>query len=157
MHDAVNPLEVGAALVWSAPGRILVQRRPANASFGSGALELPGGKIEAGETPKAAVVREIAEEWGRAAAWLEIGPHLHTIEHDYRPRGPRVRLHVFHARLRQGVSEDALLAAIDGSMAGLVEVLGVEALAPDAFLEADRSLVGALRSGRIPWPFDDAR
>lgn len=51
---------VAAALVDDA-GRILVAQRPAGSSL-AGLWEFPGGKIEPGETPEAALVRELAEE-----------------------------------------------------------------------------------------------
>jgi len=51
---------VAAALVDS-HGRILVQRRPREKTMG-GLWEFPGGKVESGETPEAALVRELREE-----------------------------------------------------------------------------------------------
>ncbi len=42
--------------------------------------EFPGGKVEPGETPEAALKREIAEE---LATEIEVGEYLTTIEHDY--------------------------------------------------------------------------
>jgi 8-oxo-dGTP diphosphatase len=52
---------VGAAIVRD--GRVLAARRtfPAEAA---GRWELPGGKVEPGETPAEALVREVAEELG---------------------------------------------------------------------------------------------
>jgi 8-oxo-dGTP diphosphatase len=53
-------LVVAAALVRE-NGRILLQRRPQGRSM-AGLWEFPGGKLEDGETPEAALVRELAEE-----------------------------------------------------------------------------------------------
>ena len=52
---------VGAALVRD--GRVLAARRTAPAAA-AGRWEFPGGKVEDGETPEAALVREISEELG---------------------------------------------------------------------------------------------
>lgn len=43
--------------------RVLIQQRPEGKSW-VGWWEFPGGKIDGGETPEAAVVRELAEELG---------------------------------------------------------------------------------------------
>lgn len=55
-------LVVAAALV-DAQGLVLVQQRPAGKGH-SGLWEFPGGKIEPGETPEAALARELTEELG---------------------------------------------------------------------------------------------
>ena len=53
---------VAAALV-DVDGRVLVAERPPDKSL-AGLWEFPGGKIESGETPEGALVRELAEELG---------------------------------------------------------------------------------------------
>jgi 8-oxo-dGTP diphosphatase len=53
---------VAAALV-EREGKILMSRRRADQSL-PGCWEFPGGKIEAGESPEAALAREIDEELG---------------------------------------------------------------------------------------------
>ena len=55
-------LIVAAALV-DADGRVLVQQRAADRAM-AGLWEFPGGKIERGETPEQALVRELREELG---------------------------------------------------------------------------------------------
>lgn len=55
-------LVVGAALI-DGTGRVLVQQRPADKQHG-GLWEFPGGKVEPGETPESALVRELNEELG---------------------------------------------------------------------------------------------
>ncbi|MET9965659.1 NUDIX domain-containing protein, partial [Streptomyces sp. NPDC006356] len=52
---------VGAALL--AGGRLLAARRSAPEEL-AGRWELPGGKVEPGEAPEAALVRELREELG---------------------------------------------------------------------------------------------
>ncbi len=57
---------VCAALV-AGDGKILLQQRPSGKAM-AGLWEFPGGKIAAGETPEAALCRELKEELG-----LEVG------------------------------------------------------------------------------------
>jgi len=54
---------VSAVALVDAEGRVLLARRPEGKSM-AGLWEFPGGKIEDGETPEAALIRELHEELG---------------------------------------------------------------------------------------------
>ena len=54
---------VVACALTDVEGRILIAQRPENKRNG-GLWEFPGGKMEVGETPEAALIREIREELG---------------------------------------------------------------------------------------------
>jgi 8-oxo-dGTP diphosphatase len=56
-------LTVVAAALVDGEGRVLVQQRPEGKPM-AGLWEFPGGKVDAGETPEAALIRELAEELG---------------------------------------------------------------------------------------------
>tara|TARA_R110000782_G_scaffold78276_5_gene155126 strand:+ start:3436 stop:3861 length:426 start_codon:yes stop_codon:yes gene_type:complete len=61
------PLLVTAAALIDADGRVLLQQRPEGKPM-AGLWEFPGGKVEPGETPQAALIRELEEELG-IATW----------------------------------------------------------------------------------------
>ncbi|WP_297112079.1 8-oxo-dGTP diphosphatase MutT [uncultured Devosia sp.] len=60
MNDKPLLLVVACALV-DADRRVLIAQRPEGKSM-AGLWEFPGGKVEPGETPEAALIRELAEE-----------------------------------------------------------------------------------------------
>ncbi|MGZ9825508.1 (deoxy)nucleoside triphosphate pyrophosphohydrolase [Tsukamurella ocularis] len=77
MHSAAPQLVVGAIIVddLEQPTKVFAARRTSPAAL-AGLWEFPGGKTEEGETPEAALVREIHEELG---ATVSIGPEVpHT-------------------------------------------------------------------------------
>jgi 8-oxo-dGTP diphosphatase len=64
--DGCPPItEVAAAVLIDATGRFLLAQRPAGKVY-AGYWEFPGGKVEAGETPRQALARELVEELGIA-------------------------------------------------------------------------------------------
>jgi A/G-specific adenine glycosylase len=71
--------------------RVLIQHRPSKGLLG-GLWEFPGGKIEAGETPEEALVREIREELG---VTIQVGQRLGQYKHAYTHF--KVTLTAFHA------------------------------------------------------------
>jgi 8-oxo-dGTP diphosphatase len=62
MKEDGRPLVLVAAVALvDVDGRVLIARRPEGKSM-AGLWEFPGGKVETGETPEAALIRELAEE-----------------------------------------------------------------------------------------------
>ena len=68
-----NPVEVAAAVLARPDGSFLLAQRPAGKIW-AGYWEFPGGKVEPGETPFHALVRELHEELGikvtQAYPWI---------------------------------------------------------------------------------------
>jgi 8-oxo-dGTP diphosphatase len=77
-------------------GHFLVGQRPADVPLG-GLWEFPGGKIEPGETPEAAAVRECLEETG-----LSVEPLFRYPEHVAEYHHDRVHLVFVACRLEPG-------------------------------------------------------
>lgn len=73
-------IHVACGVLCRADGRVLMAQRP-EGKIAAGWWEFPGGKIEAGESPRAALARELEEELGvvlRAAAPLIRFAHDYT-------------------------------------------------------------------------------
>jgi len=77
-------------------GRVLIGRRPEEGLLG-GLWEFPGGKVEPGETPRAAAARELREEMCVEA---ELGEEIAVVDHAYSHF--RITLHAFDGRWTAG-------------------------------------------------------
>jgi len=64
---------VAAVALVDSDGRVLLAQRPAGKSM-AGLWEFPGGKVDAGETPEEALVRELHEELGIETAASCLAP-----------------------------------------------------------------------------------
>jgi len=69
----MNLLPVVAVAMTDAQGRVLIAQRPFDKEHG-GLWEFPGGKVEPGESPEAALVRELLEELGVTVALQHLEP-----------------------------------------------------------------------------------
>ncbi len=108
-----NPtlLTVVAAAICDRPGRLLLQQRRAGKRH-AGLWEFPGGKVEPGEDPPLALVREIAEELA-----LTLDPAgmrlVGSAEEAARAGHPGVALQLYACSLWRGVP-----AGLEGQLFG---------------------------------------
>lgn len=72
---------VSACALVDVDGRVLIAQRPQGKAM-AGLWEFPGGKVEAGETPEASLVRELKEELGIDTAASCLAP-LTFVSHAY--------------------------------------------------------------------------
>lgn len=91
---------VSAVALIDPDGRVLLAQRPAGKSM-EGLWEFPGGKVEPGETPEAALIRELKEElgidtWASCLAPLTFASHTYDDFHLLMP--------VFACRKWQGIA-----------------------------------------------------
>lgn len=131
----VQEIHVAVGVVFR-DGKVLIARRPDHVHQG-GLLEFPGGKVEADETVRQALVREIREETG-----LRINPDLLEpvigVRHDYGDK--RVFLDVWEASSAEGDPE--------GREGQEIQWLDVQDLADVDFPAANRSIIRALKLPR---------
>ncbi|RTL57026.1 MAG: Nudix family hydrolase [Rhodocyclaceae bacterium] len=100
-------VHVAAAVIYRPDGAVLLGQR-APGTFYPGYWEFPGGKVEACETPREALVRELDEELGiqvlTAHPWLRI-------EHEY--EHAHVCLHFFKVTAWRGELRDHVHTALE--------------------------------------------
>ncbi len=126
-------VHVLAGVLVDPDGRVLLAERPEGKAF-AGRWEFPGGKLEAGETPQAALVRELREELGIEV--LDAEPLL-AVTHRYPGAPVRVLIDSWRVLRWRGTP-----APLDGQR---LRWCGALELPAADILEADRPIVTALR------------
>lgn len=124
------------AAVIEREGRILCCQRRRGASFPF-MWEFPGGKVEPGESPEAALARELQEELAVDAI---IGQELRRLRYRYAEHGGPIELIFFAATLPAGQEPKNLQFET-------IEWRRRDALTELDFLPADREFVKELASG----------
>ena len=81
MSEGLPTVLVSAVALIDRDGRVLLAQRPAGKRM-AGLWEFPGGKIETGETPEAALIRELGEELGIDTAESCLAPLIFA-SHSY--------------------------------------------------------------------------
>lgn len=99
-------VHVAAAIITRPDGRILLGQR-APGSFYPGYWEFPGGKVEAGETPRQALIRELREELG-----LEVDTAWPWISREHLYEHAHVHLHFFEVPAWHGEIRDHVHSAL---------------------------------------------
>jgi 8-oxo-dGTP diphosphatase len=128
--------EVAAGILLDGQGRYLLGQRPEGKPY-AGYWEVPGGKIESGESVFTALKREMQEELGIE---IESSEELTVLEHDY-PHA-YVRLHVGIIRQWSGTPRGCEGQALSWELIG-AQTPSVGPLLPAALpmLERLRSLL----------------
>jgi 8-oxo-dGTP diphosphatase len=129
-------LMVVAALI-EAEGKILVCQRRRGGAFEL-MWELPGGKLQGGETPAEALVRELREELGVEAV---VGAEVYRTTHQYAEMSEAIELIFF--------AVDVEAAAVRNIVFEGMEWRRPETLVELNFLPADREFVGKLARREI--------
>jgi A/G-specific adenine glycosylase len=112
-----TPLEVAVGVLVS-QGRIFIQKRPPGGLMPL-LWEFPGGKVQEGESPEQALVREFLEE---LELQIEIIEKIGVIRHSY--TSFRVVLHAYLCRLKGRRKRPVLRSATEGSWVPMDEIGG---------------------------------
>lgn len=96
----VKEIEIAVAICERGGKILMIQRRDTNPMWDK-QWEFPGGKLERGESPEAAMKREIGEETGLPILESRF-LHLHHHDWELPEKILRVRLHCFHCVVGEG-------------------------------------------------------
>lgn len=124
-------IHVVAGVITNGAGEVLLALRPKHKHKG-GLWEFPGGKVEAGESARDALARELLEEIALVVEQAE--PFL-VVDHDYGDK--QVTLDVWHVTHFSGT--------LHGREGQEIAWVAIDALEDYRFPEANAAIVTALR------------
>jgi 8-oxo-dGTP diphosphatase len=130
-----TPLFTVVAAIIRHDGRVLICQRRKDDTFGL-KWEFPGGKVKDGESPAAALARELEEELGVKA---QIGPEIGRTRHKYTEHARAIELVFFEARLENPEVQNLAFEKIIWEEPGRLSAYD--------FLAADRGIVARLAKG----------
>ncbi len=131
--ELIPEIYVAAGILCDAAGRVLIAQRPKHKPQG-GAWEFPGGKLNEGELPLPALIRELREELGIE---VRLARHLTRYSHDCADK--RINLHFWLVPVWQGAPE-----GLEGQELRWLKPSG---LMEQGLLPADEPIVGLLQGG----------
>ncbi|AMN45851.1 8-oxo-dGTP diphosphatase [Steroidobacter denitrificans] len=125
-------LDVVAGALFDAGGRVLIAQRPVGKPL-AGSWEFPGGKLDPGEAPYDALVRELHEELG-----IEVQAAVPVIKYEYAYPQRRVRLDLWRVIRFRGEPQSLDLQALRWARLDELESVNL--------LQADLPMIPALRA-----------
>jgi 8-oxo-dGTP diphosphatase len=135
--EEVEGMLIVVAAIIEHDGKLLVCQRRRGGAFEL-QWEFPGGKVHAGESLEAALVRELQEELNVSA---QIGREVYRTRHHYAQMADPVELVFFTAEAAPDQIQNRVFERIEWRAPDTLKEL--------PFLEADRELIELLASGKL--------
>jgi A/G-specific adenine glycosylase len=130
-RKSLQAIEVALGLLLR-QGKVFIQKRPPGGLMPH-LWEFPGGKVEEGETPEAALIREFREELNLDICGLD---KIARLRHNY--TSFKVTLHAYFCTLKDSTQQPVIRTAVDARW------VTPEALQDFAFPAANRKLIQLL-------------
>jgi 8-oxo-dGTP pyrophosphatase MutT (NUDIX family) len=119
----------------AAGGYVLNAQKQLLVFFRRGSWDMPKGKIDPGETPEMAAVREVQEETGLSA--VDLGDFLLHTWHTYEHKGNRILKKTWWYRMQT--------TQIDVTPQVEEDIEAIRWVVPDAWLAAEKAVYGSIK------------